>query len=334
MGIQYRRDEMTLSALARDTARMGALLSKELQTGVTIEETPHLAPLPGSAQPPETRLAVEYNGLPAAAPGESVQVTVRVEGRAPEGARLTVEGPAGWVVVPHETTVGPTRRSVPVTLHAPAAPDEWPMRNLFAVHLEADPPLEYTFGVAGAGLYKFLGVYYDALPEEGNQKQMRRRFNQHYVSLAREYLPEPGADVEELYRAWSRKLGRPAIVASYEHEIDPGQLIGLRGPYCCYLARTVLSSQEREVYVVIGNNDAFRLYLNGERVAEEDEALWWAPFNNAYRLTLRQGANHLLLKLLKRGEALHFTLGFRAATDKWRPSHNCEDWLVDLSEVV
>jgi ADP-ribosylglycohydrolase len=334
MGIQYRRKEMTLSALARDTVRMGALLSKKLETGVSIVDTPQLAPLPLSAKPPATHLEVDYGGLPAVAPGESVQVTVRVEGQIPEGAQLTVTGPAGWVVVPHAATVGPTRRAVPVTLHAPTAPNEWPMRNTFTVHLEADPALEYTFGVAGAGLWKFLGVYYDALPEEGNEKQMHRRFNQHFVSLTREYVPEPGADVDELYQAWSRKLGRPAIVASYEHEIDPAQLIGLRGPYCCYLARTVVSSQEREAYIVVGNNDGFRLYLDGELVAEEDECLWWAPFNNVYRLTLRQGTNHLLLKLLRRGEDLRFTLGFRAATDEWRPQHNCEDWLVDLSDIV
>ena len=44
--------------------------------------------------------------------------------------------------------------------------------------------------------------------------------------------------------------------------------------------------------------------------------------------------NQILLKLLKRGDELRFTLGFRAATDVWRPSHNCEDWLVDLADVV
>jgi len=249
MGIQYRREEMTLSALARDTARIGVLLSH-------------------------------------------------------------------------------------VTLHAPVDADEWPMRNLFTVRLEAGVPVEYTFGVAGAGLWKFLGVYYDALPDENDEKQMHRRFNQHFVSLSRDYLPEPDVDVDDLYQAWSRKLGQPAVVASYEHEVDPTQLIGLRGPYCCYLARTVISPEEREAYIVVGNNDGYRLYLNGELVAEEDECLWWAPFNNVYRVTLRQGTNQLLLKLLKRGDDLRFTLGLRAATDEWRPHHNCEDWLVDLVDIV
>jgi ADP-ribosylglycohydrolase len=335
MGIQYRREEMTLSALARDTARMGVLLSEQLDTGVTIEGAPEMAPLPATATPPATRLTVDYTGLPSAAPGERVDVTVRVLGQVPSEARLRVTGPAGWTVVPEAAPVDAVRRALPFTLHAPAGPARWPMRNLFTARLEAaDGTTTTDFGVVGAGLWRFLGVYYDALPNADDAKQQRRRFHQHFVALDHDYLPEPDVDVAGLYRAWSRKLGRPALVISREREVDPRQLIGLRGPYCCYLARTVLSPAARPAYLVVGNNDAFRLYLNGELVAEEDESVWWTPFNNVYPVTLREGANHLLLKLLKRGDALRFTLGFRARTDRWRASHNCEDWLVDLADSV
>jgi ADP-ribosylglycohydrolase len=334
MGIQYRREEMTLSALARDTARIGVLLSRELETGVHVGDVPELDSLPRTARPPTTRLVVEYGGLPAAAPGDTVPIIARVEGQVPEGAQLTIEGPPGWIVVPDAATVGATRRAVPVTLQAPTEVEEWPMRNLFTARLGVEPPLGYTFGVAGAGLWQFLGVYYDVLPDENDEKQKQRRFNQHFVALSREYLPEPDVDVDDLYQVWSRKLGRPAVVVSYEHEVDPAQLIGLRGPCCCYLARTVISPEERDAYIVVGNNDGYRLYLNGELVAGEDECLWWAPFNNIYRITLRQGANRLLAKLLRRGDDLRFTLGLRAATDEWRPHHNCEDWLVDLLDAV
>jgi ADP-ribosylglycohydrolase len=334
MGIQYNREEMTLSALARDTARMGVLLAEEMDTGVHIGDAPELKPLPATARPPETRLAVDYAGLPAAAPGGRLMVTMRVEGRAPTGAQLTIEGPPGWVIVPEAAVLSPTRSIVPVTLHAPANGDEWPMRNLFTARLEVEPAIKYSFGVAGAGLWRFLGVYYDPLPGEDDEVQKRRRFHQHFVSLTRDYLPEPDVDIDGQYQVWCHKLGRPAIVFSYEHEIDPSQLIGLRGPYCCYLARTVVSPEERPAYVVIGNNDGYRLYLNEELIAEEDECVWWTPFNNVHPVKLRQGPNQLLLKLLKRGDDLKFTLGLRARTDRWRPNHNCEDWLVDLADLV
>jgi hypothetical protein len=334
MGIEYNRPEMTLSALARDTARIGVLLAEACGTGVQIEDAPQVAPLPPAAKPPATRLSVEYAGLPAAAPGDAVQVTLRVEGQVPEGARLSVTGPAGWIIVPQETAVDATHRAIPVTLHAPAPAgvSQWPMKNLFHVELDANSLLTHTFGVAGAGLWQFLGAYYDALPDPEDPVQRRRKFHQHFVSLERAYLPEPDVDVGALYAAWSQKLGRPATVAAYERQIDLSQLIGLRGPYCAYLARTVVSPVEREAYLVVGNNDSYRLYLNGELVAEVDESVWWTPFNNVHLVSLRAGENHVLVKLLKRGDDLRFTLGFRAKTD--RPGFNHEDWLVDLADVV
>jgi len=358
MGIQYNRPEMTLSALARDTARVGVLLAEECSTGVHFEGAPGVAPLPPTAKMPETRLSVEYADLPAAAPGDAVIVTVHVAGKVPEGAQLAVEGPAGWVVVPWVAPVGPARRDVTVTLHAPAGVDEWPMRNLFTARLEAEGGtlLEYPFGVAGAGLWRFLGVYYDALPDESDPVQVKRRFNQHFASLKRPYLPEPDVDVDGLYRSWSMKLGRPALVASYEREIDLSHLVGLRGPYCAYLARTIISPEERAAFVVIGNSDSYRLYLNGERVAEVDECVWWAPFNNVHKVELKKGENHFLLKLIKHGDEMKFTMGLRARArdadevvdmlgmrdridDEWREraermleAHNIMDWLVDLAD--
>lgn len=203
------------------------------------------------------------------------------------------------------------------------------MKNLFTAAVDAHPELACTFGVIGAGLWKFLGIYYDALPEEGNPVQQRRRFNQHFVSLARPYLPEPQVDVDGLFTAWSRKLGRPALVPSYEHEIDVTRLVGLQGPFCAYLARTILSPDERQAYLVIGNSDGYRLYLNDELVAEMDECTYWAPFNNAVLVTLKPGPNRLLLKLLRRGSDARFTLGLRQHTG--HPGRfNCEDWMVDI----
>ena len=339
MGIQYRRPEMTLSALARDTARMGVLLSQACGTGVEIVGAPRMDPLPSAARAPAARLTVTYAGVPAAAPGDRVEVTIQAMGAIPSGTQLTIQGPPGWTVVPAETTLDATHRRVPVTLHAPTEVTEWPMRQLFTARLATDPPVEYVFGVAGAGLWRFLGVYYDAVPDEDDPVQRRRRLHHHFVSLTRSYLPEPDVDVTTMYRTWSRRLGRPALVPSYEHEVDPSRLIGLQGPYCVYLARTVISPEERPVYIVVGNNDGYRLYLNGELLAEVDECVWWTPFNNVHRARLRRGPNHLLLKLLKRGDALRFTLGFRADRGDRHPfrpngGHNVEDWLVDLVDAL
>lgn len=333
MGIQYRRPEMTLSALARDTARVGALLARELHTGVEITGAPELAPFPPTAAVPAARLRVEYLGLPAAAPGDSVQVRVKIEGKAPPASRLLVSGPPGWVITPAEAVIGALHPEAVVTLTAPAGAETWPMQNRFEVAVEGCPELRCSFGVAGAGLWALLGVYYDAVPDEADELQKRRRFNQHFVSLRRPYLPEPDVDAGGLFAAWSRKLGRPAVIPSYEHEVNLTRQVGLQGPLCAYLARTIISPDAREAYLVIGNNDGFHLYLNGELAAETDECTWWAPFNHAVRVQLKPGPNHLLLKLLRRGSELRFTLGLRECTGH-PGGMNCEDWMVDLADAV
>ncbi len=333
MGIQYRRPEMTLTALARDTSRVGVLLSEQLCTGVEITGAPQFKPFPAEAVISATRMNVEYQNLPAAAPGEAVQVTVKVEGKAPSASTVKMTGPEGWTILPSSAVVDETHRAVPVTITAPAAVKEWPMKNLFTAAIESQPALNYTFGITGTGLYKLLGIYFDELPEEGNSLQQSRRFNQHFVSLERAYLPEPNPDVDGLYEAWSRKLGRPAVIPSYEHEVDITRLIGLRGPLCAYLSRTIISPDNRPGYMVIGNNDAYRIYLNGELVAEMDESTYWAPFNSSVKITLKPGPNHLLLKLIRRGDEVKFTLGFRHDTGHLG-HHNCEDWMVDLSDAA
>ena len=254
-----------------------------------------------------------------------------MSGRLDPPTRVTVTGPAGWTIVPNAFMVAPGSTRVPVTLHAPTNVDDWPMRNLFVVRLESAPPVESTFGVAGSGLWRFLGVYFDALPDPEDELQLRRRFVQHFVSLRHDYLPESAIDIEKEYQHWSHALGRPAMVYSRENEIDLAQVVGLRGAYCAYLSRTVVAPATQPAYLVIGNNDAYRLYLNGELVHETEECTWWTPFNNAHPVTLHQGPNHLLVKLLKRSDDLRFTLGIRANTANHGGQNN-EDWIVDLSD--
>lgn len=331
MGIQYRRPEMTLSALARDVSRMGVLLAKDCATGIEIEGAPEFAPLPEAAlHPAPTRLKVEYQGLPAAVPGDTVEVTVRVEGKLERETPLEITGPEGWTVVPDRTTVGPSKREARLSLHAPQSPAVWPMKNMFNLCLQSEPVVRYNFGVLGAGIWKLLGVFYNPLPAEGDQLQFSRRWNQHFTSLDQPYLPEPDVDVDALFTQTSRNLGRPAILPAYEREVDLNRLVGLRGPYCAYLSRTIISPVEQTVHLVIGNSDAFRLYLNGEKVAEMDECVWWTPYNTSCMVKLRQGENHLLLKLLKRTDEMRFTLDFREESSG--RGLNATDWLVNLSD--
>jgi len=334
MGIQYRRPDMTLSALARDTARVGVLLSRECATGVEIEAAPELAPLPATARPPATRLSVEYHGLPAAAPGDRVRVTIHAHGQIPPDAALTIEPPPGWTVTPATTEVDAVRRSNSFDLYATHGQRQWPARHVFKAALQAPGRrVDYDFGVAGAGLWKFLGAYYDPVRDPDNPDHKGTRMQHHFVSLKTAYLPEPEVNVDELYALWSHRLGRPALLPSYEYEIEPERLIGLRGPWCAYLARTVVSPEDRTAFMAIGNSDSYRVYLNGKLAAEREEYVWWAPFNNVVEVQLRKGPNQILVKLLRRGETVRFTLGFRVPPSPGKKFH-ASDWAVDMADQL
>jgi len=280
---------------------------------------------------------VEYHGLPCAAPGKATSVTLHVTGELPiGGAELALDVPSGWEALPASVAVGDERRTARFVLRPRSDTEMLPMRNLFGAHLANEEKTSYEFGVVGAGLWQFLGIYFDPLPPQDRPDLMRRRFQHHFVALTTDYIPEPQPDVDALFRRWSHLLGKPAVILSPERRIDPSQVIGLQGAYCIYCARTVISPVEREAFFVVGNNDGFRIYLNGEKVMEADEQIWWAPFNHVCRVRLRKGENTILVKLLKRGDRLDFSFGIREYTPdhKWRPGggHNVEDWVVDTAD--
>ncbi len=330
MGIQYRRPEMTVSALARDTARMGVLMAQALQTAVAITDAPRMEPLPATAQAPATRLSIQYAEEPGTIPGQSRRVTVGISGVIPAGGELSIECPPGWTAQPPRAKVDPENRCVDVTLHPDPQVAHWPMSNLFQARLGNSAARR--FGIMGEPLWMFLGVYFDPKRDpQASWEQPRNQMNHHYVDLARAYLPEPAVDIEAQYQRWSRILGRPAMVPAVGGtEIDVRRLIGLRGEYCVYLARRVLVSQARQAAVVIGNNDAFRVYVNGELAKESNSVAMWTPHNHVQSITLRQGENLLLVKLVKRTDHLRFTLGLRDNTEgRWWGL----DWLTDLVDV-
>jgi ADP-ribosylglycohydrolase len=339
MGIQYKRREMTLSALARDTARVGCLFSQHFKT-VEIKQTPLLVPFPDTARFTACNLVVDYEGLPSAAPGDLVRIKIKVEGDVPPNATLNIvaQNP-GWVVTP-SSILHPTasQREFSVSLQAPAlnSPDAnpWPQKHLFTATLRNIDGVActYTFGVSGAALYQFLGAYYDPAPTPGDfEKHPLLQMAHHFVSMKRNYLPEPQLSTDKLYVTMENKLGVIPLIASHEHELDATSLIGLQGAYCLYLARTFISPEARDAVMIVGNNDSFRAYLNDDLVAEENEVLMWSPFNNIYQVRLKKGPNRLLLKLLKRSDVLRCTLGFRNGKSEY---FHTQDWLVDLADAV
>ena len=336
MGIRYRRQEMTLSALARDTARVGARIARETETGVRIVGAPEPAAAAAPAQ--RARLVVDYESEPAAGPGRECHVRLSLAcsaGSLP--ATVRIAAPEGWTASPEELTIRRPAEAVRIA----AAPDSrialLALKNIFRATVQTADGLstESSFGVAGCSLWGFLGAYFDpyrvdasgnALPREQRQHADARH---HFVHLDRRYVPdEENCDVKALLKRWTDILGRPAVIACPTDRVPVAEMVGLRGEYCAYLHRVLHVPTECMAWMLVGHNDGFRIWLNGVLAAESDQMCWWAPDNTAVRVQLAEGANSLLVKLLKRGERLDFSLAFRDGDGNL----NCTDYLVNTAD--
>ena len=348
MGIEYRRPEMTLSALARDTAKVGLRLAKTLNTGVEFIGAPEVAAYPPALSVEPLRLQVDYPFLPAAAPGDTIPITLTVTGAAKHGltgtAEIIVDTPEEWEVAPQKAILRifpGTEPSATFKFHARSDVKEWKQAQRFHARLVQDSKVfcEETFGVAGAMLWKCLGVYFDpakpdnpdgAITKEQILSPRGKYGRRYYIALDRKYIDEEKPDVAALYKRCSAILGRPAVLPCYTSDISLAPLTGLEGECCVYFAGEILSPDERDVEFWLGRNDACIIWLNGKQVFRSETMQMWAPATERVGAHLKTGSNQVILKLLRRGDALKFTFGIRQRkpTSDF-PGRN--DWCTDLA---
>ncbi|MBM4049438.1 MAG: hypothetical protein FJ279_30450, partial [Planctomycetes bacterium] len=348
MGIEYRRPEMTLTALARDTAQVGLRLAKTLKTGVEFADAPDLPAYPPELATEPIHLRVDYPAAMAAAPGDTVPITLTLVGAAKRGLSGTVEvvvdAPEGWDVSPRKVALDllpGSEPSVTFTFHARRDVRDWKQAQQFharAVHA-GKLLCEETFGVAGAMLWEFLGVYLDPCKPDRpdgviTREQVlspRGKFGRrYYVALDRKYIDEQNPDIRGLYDKCSRVLGKPAVLAAYTRDIQPEKLTGLEGECCFYLSSEIISPDDRDVMFWLGRNDACVMWLNGKEVFRGDTMQKWAPDTERANVKLKAGTNLVVLKLFRRGDSLKFTFGVRQQKPVPKfPNRN--DWCTDLA---
>lgn len=100
-------------------------------------------------------------------------------------------------------------------------------------------------------------------------------------------------------------------IDAYEDFIEIDKSLTMEGQMCCYAKAVLHADKDMKVWAVIGNNDGFRLSVNGNDVLERDEIRLWTPYNNDVLIDLKEGDNDITVKLLRRTEQLKFSIGFR-----------------------
>ena len=102
----------------------------------------------------------------------------------------------------------------------------------------------------------------------------------------------------------------------------------MQGQMCVYLEAEINSPKEQQVWLIVGNTDGFKMWVNGEEVLSKDEIRIYTPYNNFCLANLKQGKNKVVIKLLRRAETVDFALGIRKYDGKnhWHRSK----WHTDI----
>ncbi len=320
-----RRSDRLLD-LAEDTCRMGLVFAPR-NAAVRIVGGPEVTP--PAVEQPTVEIAIDYGGAPAIGLGESRTLSFLLHNYATASiaGRVRLRGPSDWrfttqaadlVLAPGHTTAWAVGVTVPADVDALAE------ANRLAVEfapVEGDPVRE-SFGLVGAQLWRVWGPYWanrvevpplgpdetywaavtaGAADENDTLDRVRDYHVSAFVQEDREHLPMvtlpcvPGGK----------------LVSLPEDRFTVSDLFGWQGPCVAYLTRRLLCPEERTMCLQIGHSDAFELWLNGDKLVERTETLWWTNENvHLVNVPFRAGENVLALRLVRRGAEAQFSLAF------------------------
>jgi len=290
MGIEYHRPDMTITGVAKDTARVGVLLSQGSKQ-VTITDAPQFKPI--SFQPPRWELAVDYHGLPSTAAGETKQVTLRCTRLEQPKLDFTIEPPVGWTVAPASGTFTENKREFLLTLKQDKSREWLPQKNIFTVKTDGGV---FTFGVMGAEYWRLLGVYAETEPIYPLKNYQCHYMGQSFIDIDKTYLAD-AADGDAAYKAYSKLMGRPMVLAVRELIVDLADAIPLKSHWVAYLERVFHCPRETEAQLFFGHTVPIDAWLNGVKLGREHEPTVWYPLETFWSVKLNAGENRIRVRV-------------------------------------
>jgi hypothetical protein len=339
LGVDITRRSSLISDLAEDTCRMGVLF-QNINSALRIQDAPNVAPLTDNT-PHLLELTVSYDGLPAIAPGDMRKVYIKVvnKGQDTQEVNLTVQGPDGWLLEPSSTTFVLTPGEVRLVRMDICIPENitcLPETNLFQLRAdcgENQQPVETLFGLAGAAVWLMAGPFWEnnvTVPDPGPENpywpcvtagcadeaetldRVRDFHLSAFASIDKEYIPI--ADLTRFLVDRYEETPSLAPVYTCQDKIALRPLTGWQGPCVLYLARCLVSPEERTVFVHVGHSAPYRLYLNGDLISTRDSHVWWTNENvHIAGVRLKKGENILVAKLARFGEDASFSVVFSKA---------------------
>ncbi len=300
VGIDVIRSSNSIKQLAEDTCALAKRLKKQsiVKSDVTI--------------------TIEYLGKPAIGVGKGCRFVVNIKNNSEKvyDEKLYITGvPEGWKVFPEniKLTISP-REEKKAEFEAILIPEARQLKNKNILGVRYGQ-YEKKFGIAGAQEWIAAGPYFEPLDKkepdgypsphgDGCNLPSPECLVNNAVYLSTSYLDEENFD-EEFKKEETQRL------SCFEDLLPLDHFFTFQGQGCVYLKQTILMETDQTVWMVIGNNDGFRLWADGELWMEKDEIRLWTPYNNSGLITLHKGKNEIVIKLLKRTELLKFSIGLK-----------------------
>ena len=196
--------------------------------------------------------------------------------------------------------------------------------NMTDVSLVCDGREErYSFGLSGVALWKMSGPFWVTEPEcntelllehitdrrpykalmensltEGNFFDKMRQFHLNFkVEKEKSFVSE-----KELFTSVNEDnpLYEETLIQTAEDSIEVSDFFGFKGPCVVYLSKIIVCDKDREVFIQVGHSTPFKLYLNGEMIAERDYSDNFTAENvHIENVKLKKGENRLYIRLTK-----------------------------------
>lgn len=340
-GINVKRRSNSIKDLSEDTCRIGISVQSACLDIVEIPKD--VSPYVWQYEKKKVKIEIKYLDQPAIGAQDEVAFEIVVYNNSPQalcGIIAIKDIPEGWALECNDVKVyvkPSSHISIINKAYTTNTVTVIKNTNLLEVHLlNFDGYLieKTVFGIVGASIWKPYGPFFMQMDKKSNPRHPSPHSEgcvlptvecmvNNEVFLEKEYIDENKLDFSGIL---SYK-----IINAYEDIIPVDKAYTMEGQCCFYLVQDVLSPTETEAWVVIGNNDGFKLWLNNELVLAKDEIRLWTPYNNCEIIKLNQGINRFVLKLLRRTKNIELSFGIR----KYEGEHwHRKQWITDLGSII
>jgi len=340
MWFPLNRRSLLIKDLAEDTCAAGLSLIRDGLLQLEITDIPaHVKPsLPARAVAPLFSIDVVYEGQPSIGYGESAQVKLILHNRSkqPQTGSIFVECAERLTVSLAQASVrvdAGDKQEIPLTFRVKPDIAAIPQTNISTVSWSGSDGLiaKAQFGLAGAARVKIVGPFWDiydtrvhtAHPFYRGRPSGRANFN-NFVNIDKPYIDESFADIDSLKGTYANM---------HTDKMQLNEVFGHSGQSCVYVIQHLYSPVERDVYAVIGHNDAYKFWLNGELAGEANEHTLWMPYNDEIPVRLRAGVNQLIYKIVRSDDRFEFSSAFRGDLP-FAKEPNFTHWFIDFSSMV